>query len=312
MVPDTYYGGLKRHMPNQETVETNIVCFIIGDPKLDKIDERMPDGKINASAVKIGGAFLRTLRELPGRLKILKKENYWTLILRIHGEQTFLSNTTSSLVNMRNSATKKETCKKLPDCYDDEKIKTKFGEKSFQEWRNKYGPGRLVLNACQVQSPLEGALIALLLRPGAQQKAYGLGRTCRPDTTAYVVDYKPPRMKRYLVINKRITYNKLSQDGKKVVVEKLRLELNAKYGYFGAPPVKPDAETLLRYYFDELPKNRWAVVTVSKEKKDTDIPFYNRGDNPRFLDLCSEHTPPLHTPPSSTIPPAMPSILDRP
>jgi hypothetical protein len=69
-------------------------------------------------------------------------------------------------------------------------------------------------------------------------------------------------------------------------------ELNLKFGYFGGPPI-PDTH-LLDYYFDEEPKGGWPVVTVSHDRTDTGISFYNRTQNTRFLtEKCSAHVGPM-------------------
>jgi hypothetical protein len=78
----------------------------------------------------------------------------------------------------------------------------------------------------------------------------------------------------------------------KETFEKTLIELNDKFGYFGGPPVP--RTLLLDYYFDEPPKGAWPKVTVSVNRKDTGISFYNRAQNARFLgDVCKEHIGPM-------------------
>jgi hypothetical protein len=97
-------------------------------------------------------------------------------------------------------------------------------------------------------------------------------------------------MRNVFDIHTRAQYNRLSDPDKQSFLTELRT-LNSTWGYFGAPPVPEDQ--ILNYYFDVVPRGEWVIVRVSKDRVDTDIPFYNRGNNSEFNRLCRRGIAPL-------------------
>lgn len=209
---------------------------------------------------------------------LLKKtpKGPWNLVISIHGSLGVLATRGGNL---------KRTDKK--GVYRAAEIDTIFNDDTkFVAWRKKYGPDRLVLVGCQVELDFEKKLIAAFVNPSSKQKAIGLGARCRPHTIITSLFWEEGGKE--IDIEKRSQWNKLSHSAKRTLTDTLE-EWNRKYGYFGAPPV-PDAQ-LLNFYFDEAPKGRWPIVTVSLDYKDQpDISFWNRGQSANFLmKVCPAH-----------------------
>lgn len=214
-----------------------------------------------------GGTFLSSLSQIKARLMTITEQGSWTLVISIHGSEDRICD----LAHPNN-----------PDqeCYDISRIQNLFGDSQFSSWRQNNGPSRVVLNACQVSIGLERAIINSLTRPQSGQSAQGLGEGCRPSTEMISVNN----------ISTRAQYNRLSDPDKQSFQAELRT-LNSTWGYFGAPPVPDDQ--ILNYYFDVVPRGEWVIVRVSKDRVDTDIPFYNRGNNSEFNRLCRRGIAPL-------------------
>jgi hypothetical protein len=225
-----------------------------------------------------GGILLHQLSSIRERLRQTQEQQPWTLVISIHGSE-------GRICDVARPAN--------PDrqCYDAGRIQQVFSDAQFAQWRNRYGPTRVVLNACQVSLSFERALIAAVTRAGSGQPAQGLGEGCRPDTESVSVDTELAGMRQ--PITRRSQYEQLTDPNKEALRNQLE-QLNRRWGYFGAPPVNSDRSTLLRYYFDEVPRGAWVIVRVSVGRQVHDIPFYNRAQHSDFRRLCGQGVAPLH------------------
>lgn len=237
-----------------------IIYFVVGD------------GRLNSG----NGIYVADLEQMKKRLLKMSPEGEWQLVISMHGAEDILA-TVGGYLRTR------------PDkgVYDADKIRKLFGDDAdFKKWREAYGPTWVTLNSCQVNQKFEAVIIQSFNKPKAKQKAQGLGKGCRPYT-----DIKSYYDASGNKVTTRHQYNRLSKNEKKDMLEVLS-ELNKKFGYFGGPPV-PETH-LANYYFDEEPKGAWPVVTVSVDKADTGISFYNRTQNARFLgEKCRGHMGPM-------------------
>jgi hypothetical protein len=206
-----------------------------------------------------------------------RPEGEWRLVISIHGKEDLLSTKASNL--------KKPQAEGV---YRADEIRKLFvDDKQFTDWRKDHGPTWTTLNACQVHMQFESVIIEAFNKAKTSQHAQGLGTACRPDTV--VLQYH--RSGHKTPVTTRSQWGALSMSEKKAF-ERMLSELNTKFGYFGGPPV-PETH-LLHYYFDEPPKGGWPVITVSLNRHDTGISFYNRATNTRFLTSeCKEHLGPL-------------------
>jgi len=231
------------------------------------------------------GIFVPTLEAMRDRLVRIRRREVWTLVISIHGAEDLLA-TQGGYLRDRNAS----------GAYEADDIRRIFARnRNFVTWRNRFGPGKVVLNACQVNQPFEKVILEALLRPGSVQQAQGLGRACRPGTTVQVLEY------RTRPIRTRLQWNRIPRGVRRELERDLH-RLNTESGYFGAPGVP--RKLLLHYYFDEEPRGGWPVVRVTHFRRETSIPFYNRAQHPRFLKQCSGHigSLPGRRP---TVPPAM-------
>jgi hypothetical protein len=236
-----------------------IIYFVVGDSGL------------NAG----NGIYVEDLETMKAKLLEMKPEVEWQLVISMHGAEDALATVGG---NLRTRPKK--------GFYDAAAIQALFGDEAFKKWKESYGPTWVTMNSCQVNKPFETVLIQSLTRSKTKQQAQGLGKGCRPYT-----DVKTYVDSKNNSITNRSQYNKLGKKEKEDFLAILS-ELNKKFGYFGGPPI-PDTH-LLHYYFEEEPKGGWPVVTVSVDKQDSGISFYNRTQNARFLgDLCTKHTGPM-------------------
>ena len=229
------------------------------------------------------GVFLNRLEQLRPRLMRLRWRYRWTLVVSIHGSQNFIANQTRAL-------------REGPGSYDAAAINRIFANNSdFVSWRNEYGPARIVLNACQVSSALEGVIINTITRPESGQPAQGLGTGCRPETITQIITHNGRD------IRTRRQFDRIPSPDRRARTQQLQ-DLNKQWDYFGAPPV-PNIQ-VLDYYFNEPPRCGWPVVRVTYERRRTSrpIPFYNRGQNPEFMRLCTQGVGELQ-PHRPTVPP---------
>ncbi len=224
-----------------------------------------------------GGTFISSLSQIRASLMRITEQRPWTLVISIHGSEDRICD----LARPDNPG---------QQCYNIRRIQDIFGDDQFSSWRQNNGPSRVVLNACQVSIGLERAIINALTRPQSGQSAQGLGEGCRPSTRMITVNN----------IHTRRQYDRLSDPDKQSFLDDLRT-LNSTWGYFGAPPVPEDQ--ILNYYFDVVPRGEWVIVRVSKDRVDTEIPFYNRGNNIEFDRLCGRGIAPLreHVPSAPTV-----------
>jgi hypothetical protein len=218
------------------------------------------------------GIYVEDLETMKTKLLGMKPEGEWQLVISMHGAENALATVGGNL-----------RTKPQKGYYDAAAIQALFGDEAFKKWKESYGPAWVTMNSCQVNKHFETVLIQSLTKSKTKQQAQGLGEGCRPytDVRTYV-DSKNNEVKT------RSQYNKLGK-GEKAALLEILSELNKKFGYFGGRPV-PETH-LLHYYFEEEPTGGWPVVTVSVDKKDTGISYYNRTQNARFLgDLCTKHT----------------------
>lgn len=231
-----------------------LVYFVIGDAEL------------NAG----NGTYLSSLTELRASLMDLEIRNEWTLVLSIHGSENRIADMAHVPGNGRGA-------------YTAEAIEQMFSDAEFVRWRNRFGPIRVVLNACQVGAPFERTLILALTREGAGQLVQGLGNNCRPETRVLtlheVVDGRD------IAITRLRQFNRLPRDRQEAHRESL-LRLNREWGYFGAPPVPENL--VLDYYFNEEPRGGWAIVEVTHQRQPTGVPFYGRAAHLDFLHVCDQ------------------------
>lgn len=238
-----------------------IIYFVVGDKGLNSGN----------------GIYVKDLEEMKARLLRMQPKGEWQLVISIHGAENMIATQGGYLRNPQAQGT-----------YRAEDIRRLFGnDPAVKRWRDSYGPTWTTLNACQVNHPFEAVIVESFNKPNAQQKAQGLGQGCRPLTM--IMQYEREGSK--TPVTTRAQWSQLPESEKKALQSMLS-ELNRKFGYFGGPPV-PETH-LLSYYFDEEPKGGWPVVTVSVNKKDTGISFYNRTQNTRFLSqVCKEHMGPM-------------------
>lgn len=233
-----------------------VVYFVVGDPKLNSGN----------------GTYVEDLEAMKKKLMTLRLNGDWRLVISMHGAEDVVAAKGGSLKS-----------RDVPGVYDSDAMRKLFADdKSFTDWRDKYGPTWTVMNSCQVNKPFETVLVTSFNKAGANQKTHGLGQDCRPETNIYTLTDARNRD-----VKTRQHYDKLSTPEKESIRKSL-VEMNQKVGYFGSPPV-PEA-LVLDYYFDEEPKGGWPVVTISfKRVNQEGWAFYNRTNNPEFLKTCSEH-----------------------
>ena len=232
-----------------------VIYFVVGDKGLNSGN----------------GEYVPDLEEMKKRLLKMTPEGEWQLVISMHGAEDVLA-TVGGYLRTR------------PDkgVYDAEDIRKLFvDDEHFKKWREAYGSTWVTLNSCQVNQKFEAVIIQAFNKPKAAQKAQGLGKGCRPYTE--IQSYGDSSGKE---VATRQHYIRLPKNEKKQMLEMLS-ELNEKFGYFGGRPVP--ATHILDYYFDEEPKGAWPVVTVSLNRVDTGISFYNRTQNTRFLRKCERH-----------------------
>jgi len=216
------------------------------------------------------GIYAPTLEAMRDRLLREHRPGSYTLVIRIHGSEDILAAVPGGILRDRDG----------PLAYDAEDIPRIFGGRDFVRWRDRFGPSRVVLNACQVTMPFERVILNALLRSGSGQTAQGLGPGCRPGTEVMRIEYRGRD------IRTRRQWNRIPDRDRRGLEQQLR-QLNRDVGYFGAPSVPDDL--VLDYYFDEEPLGGWPVVMVTHLRQQTSIPFYNRAQHPRFLRQCYGH-----------------------
>lgn len=247
----------------------HVLYFVVGDAGLNSGD----------------GIFVEDMEALKAHLLKSRPEGDWRLVISIHGAEDVIATRGGNLKN-----------RQVQGVYGADDLRKLFGDdEAFTKWRAQYGPTWTTLNACQVHKPFETVILQSFNRPTSKQNAQGLGTACRPATTTMTY------FRGDTAVTTRSQWRRLSP-GEKKELEAMLVELNGKFGYFGGPPV--DKAHLLDYYFDEEPKGGWPVVTVSANRSDTGISFYNRTQNARFLsEKCTNHMGPMrrHTP---KVPPA--------
>jgi hypothetical protein len=239
-----------------------VVPFVVRDP-----------------SIGVGGPLVADLNALKAALMNRKDSGQWSLMLSIHGSGDRLA------------------AQAPPDWtlnakfYDAAEIKQLFGDKAFTDWRDQYGPQRVVLVACQVSQAFNQLVVDSLSRSGKGLSAGGLGPGCKPIATTQSIIFQATGAKAESTYKQRAQYDALNPSDKATFEGMLR-DLNNKWGYFGAPPV-PDAD-LLRYYFDEVPKGAWVLVEVNKKDDPTSdtlrplgTPYWNRWADSTFMRECN-------------------------
>ena len=216
------------------------------------------------------------LENMKDHLMAVRRNREWRLVISIHGNESVLSVRGGDLGN-----------RQAKGVYGaDEITKLFIDDADFARWRSAHGPYWTTLNACQVNLPFERIILSAFNKPDSRQRAQGLGSGCRPHTN---VDLYYPNNSN-TALTKREQLRRLPREERQNFLTVL-LELNRTMGYFGGPPV---SEALLQeYYFDEPVKGAWPRVTVSHQRNDTGISYYNRTQNARFLgQLCTQHLGP--------------------
>lgn len=245
-------------------------------------------------SIGAGGTVVSDLLAFKRQVMKLKNTGDWTLVLAIHGSLDRLAS--QSPPDWQKNAI----------FYTKDDVESLFADPEWISWRDTYGPSYLSLTSCQVSIGLERTMIGLLTRnasgggsqaTGPTQAAQGLGTGCKPLSTT--ITYRTETGK---AIRTRKEYGQLPKSEKAAMLEQLA-ELNAEFGYYGAPPVSEGK--ILDYYFDEEPKGGWAKVQVGlaqgAELVETEIPFWNRSSGPnatRFHQMCDQGVGQLgtHTP----------------
>jgi hypothetical protein len=227
---------------------------------------------VRDARLRLGGTLVSDLEALKDQLMASKLTGKWTLVIAMHGSEELLG------------AQSPPDWKKNAKFYKASDIERLFNsDKAFVKWRNQYGPSHLSMASCQVDLSFERTLIDNLTRAGSDQKAQGLGKGCKPISTAEPVPGAP---------STRALFDRLPDAERNEILRQLRI-LNDKWGYYGAPPVPTDQ--LAHYYYDEEPKGEWVRVEVMVGEahqveglKSTGIAFWNRASDPNFFDACKE------------------------
>ena len=229
-------------------------------------------------SIGVGGPLVADLSALKASLMNRKDTGQWSLMLSIHGSGDRLA--AQSPPDWQLNAV----------FYDGAKIKELFGDKAFVDWRDKYGPQRVVLVACQVSQSFNQLVVDALSRSGKGLLAGGLGPGCKPIASTQPIIFQAAGAQAESKYTQRAQYDALNPNDK-ATFEGIVRALNTKWGYFGAPPV-PDAE-VLRYYFDEIPKGALVLVEVNKKDESTDtlrplgVPYHSRWSDSTFLRECN-------------------------
>lgn len=234
---------------------------------------------VRDSSIGVGGTLVPDLAALKTSVMTRQEAGQWSLMLSIHGSGDRLA--AQAPPNWQQNAV----------FYNAGDITTLFGDKAFVDWRDKFGPQRVVLVACQVSRAFEQTVANALTRGGQGISAGGLGPGCKPIATKQAISWALSDTAAAVPYTTRAQYNKLSPADKAGFENEIR-KLNQQWGYFGAPPV-PDAD-LLRYYFDEEPRGYWVQVEVNKQDDPADheklrplgVPYYNRWASSTFMREC--------------------------
>ena len=234
---------------------------------------------VRDSSIGVGGTLVSDLGAFKNNVMTRQEAGPWSLMLSIHGSGDRLA--AQAPPNWLQNVT----------YYSSADITTLFGDKAFVDWRDKFGPSRVVLIACQVSRAFEQIIANALTRGGQGISAGGLGPGCKPIATKQAISWALSDTAKETPYTTRTQYNKLSPADKEGFEGEIR-KLNQKWGYFGAPPVQ-DSD-LLRYYFDEEPKGYWVSVEVNKQDdpKDHDklrplgVAYHNRWASSIFMREC--------------------------
>lgn len=237
-----------------------VVPFVVRDP-----------------SIGLGGTLVADLQALKTALMSRTAGGQWSLMLSIHGSGDKLA------------AQAPPDWQANAKFYQAADISNLFGDKAFTDWRDQFGPQRVVLVACQVSQRFEQVVSNALTRGGQGLSAGGLGPGCKPIATKKAVEWQAANEQKSSHYSTRAQFNRLS-DADKEAFEGMLSQLNQQWGYFGAPPVP--ATDLLRYYFDEPPKGYWVLVEVNKKDPGSDtlrplgVPYHNRWSNSTFKQEC--------------------------
>ncbi len=222
-----------------------------------------------------GGVLVADLAAAKARLMQRQVSTPWTLVLSIHASQNRLG------------AQAPPDWQKNAVFYTASDVASLFGgDKSFVTWRDQYGPSRVVLYGCQVDAPFEKTIADSLVQAGQGRTAQGLGDGCKPLSTERTYNFGGPdirSMKAFKALPK----------GQQDELRNFFIDINQKWGYFGAPPVPDDQ--VLEYLFGGPKPGSWPTVEVIVKKKDEEyvstnppIPFWNRMSNSEFLRRCNQ------------------------
>jgi hypothetical protein len=226
-----------------------------------------------------GGVLVSDLEGAKTKLMTRKVDKPWTLVLSIHASENRLG------------AQSPPDWQKDAKFYDDADVKRIFGgDSAFVQWRDNFGPNRVVLYGCQVTAAFEQTITNNLARGGQAPSAAGLGEGCKPLAT--VVTFG---------VNSRREYEGLAESEKTKVLGQVQAA-NSTWGYYGGPPVPNDE--VIDYLFKGPKPGSWAQVeVVVKQGNDfvstkPPIPYWNRLSNSMYLRQCTkavgnlrEHTP---------------------
>jgi hypothetical protein len=227
-----------------------------------------------------GGILVSDLEAAKTKMMTKREAGGWTLVLSIHASQDRLG------------AQAPPDWQRNAKFYDASAVNSLFGgDATFVQWRDQFGPTRVVLYGCQVSAQFEQTIDNNLVRGGTGPTAQGLGPGCHPIATTKDFGVKT-----------RAAFNRLSADEQAKMTAEVQQE-NRTWGYYGQPPVPNDK--VLDYLFDGVGKGSWASVEVQVLNKSTGqyesaqppIPFWNRMSNSTFLHSCNPivlggtHTP---------------------
>ena len=160
-------------------------------------------------SIGVGGPLVADLSALKAALLNRKDTGQWSLMLSIHGSGDRL-------------AAQAPPDWTLNAVFYEAAIKQLFSDKAFTEWRDQYGPQRVVLVACQVSQAFNQLVVDTLSRGGKGLSAGGLGPGCKPIATTQSILFRQLGEGRVDVQTARAQYDALNPNDKAIFESMLR------------------------------------------------------------------------------------------